>query len=383
MRLAFVVYGSLDNVSGGFIYDRALAAALAALGHEIDVIGLPWHGYVRAAAGSVLRSALREPPLREPPPRERDAGPRRYDAVLHDELVHPSVFHRVRRVAPADRTVALVHNLASEQPRASLRALKAALERRFLAGVDAAVAVCQRTLASVRALAGDALPGLVAHAGRDHIAPAVDEADVDQRSRAPGPLRILHLASVVPAKGLHRLLTALATVAARHPQRDFTLDVAGATPSPAYARAVLRQAARLGLASRVRLHGQLNGAALHALCRRSHVMALPSDREAYSLACLEALGFGLPVLATSAGGLGEMIAQDREGALLAPDDGDAWAAALGRLAVDRGVLAAMGRAALARYRGHATWRQVALSVQQFLQALPARPPSPHQPTAGR
>jgi glycosyltransferase involved in cell wall biosynthesis len=265
--------------------------------------------------------------------------------------------------------VALVHNLASEQPGAGLRALKAALERRFLAGVDAAVAVCERTLAGVRALAGDALPGLVARAGRDHVAPDVDDAAVDRRSHAPGPLRVLHLASVVPAKGLHRLLRALAALAARHPRRDFTLDVAGATPSAAYARAVGRQAARVGLAGRVRLHGQLRGAALHALCRQSHVMALPSDREAYSLACLEALGFGLPVLATAAGGLGEMLTHGREGALLDPDDGDAWTDALDRLASDRGALAVMGRAALARYRAHATWREVALSVQQFLETL--------------
>ena len=46
--------------------------------------------------------------------------------------------------------------------------------------------------------------------------------------------------------------------------------------------------------------------------RRSQVFALPSDREAYSLACLEALGFGLPVLATSCGGLSEMITDGRK-----------------------------------------------------------------------
>jgi glycosyltransferase involved in cell wall biosynthesis len=234
----------------------------------------------------------------------------------------------------------------------------------------------------VRALAGDALPGLVARAGRDHVTPDVDEAAVERRSRAPGPLRVLHLASVVPAKGLHRLLAALAALAARqrqsdpHAGRDFTLDVAGATPDADYARAVGRQAARLGLGSRVRLHGQLRGAALHALCRQSHVMALPSDREAYSLACLEALGFGLPVLATSAGGLGEMITHEREGALLPPEDGDAWTGALERLASDRGALASMGRAALARYQAHETWQEVALSVQRFLEGLRPRPAAP-------
>ena len=157
MRLAFVVYGGLDNVSGGFIYDRALACALGALGHQVDIVGLPWHGYLRAVAGSVLGARR---------PAER-GGARRYDAVLCDELCHPSVFRRVRSIAAGAITVALVHNLACEQPRARLRGLTALVERRFLAGVDGTIAVCQRTLAGVHALGGDRAPGLIARPGRD------------------------------------------------------------------------------------------------------------------------------------------------------------------------------------------------------------------------
>ena len=54
MRIAFEIYGSLDAVSGGFIYDRALVAALRVLGHDVDVIGLPWHGYARAVVGQLF-----------------------------------------------------------------------------------------------------------------------------------------------------------------------------------------------------------------------------------------------------------------------------------------------------------------------------------------
>ncbi len=57
MRIALVIYGRPDQISGGFIYDRALMAALAARGHQVDVVSLPWHGYGRAVAGSVLGGA--------------------------------------------------------------------------------------------------------------------------------------------------------------------------------------------------------------------------------------------------------------------------------------------------------------------------------------
>jgi len=160
---------------------------------------------------------------------------------------------------------------------------------------------------------------------------------------------------------------------ARAPDGALTLEVVGPEPSPAYARALRRRIARLGLDGRVRLHGPRTGDALAALYRGSQVLALPSDREAYSLACLEALGFGLPVLATREGGLGEMIADGREGFLLDPDDPALWASALTRLARDRAALGALAKAAIARYRAHRTWREAAGDVAAFIEARRTRP----------
>jgi glycosyltransferase involved in cell wall biosynthesis len=125
---------------------------------------------------------------------------------------------------------------------------------------------------------------------------------------------------------------------------------------------------RLGLDDRVQFHGERTGAELAALFRRSHVLALPSDREAYSLSCLEALGFGLPVLAPASGGMSEMIAHHREGFLLDPGDTRAWGRALRVLAEDRGALRAMAGAAVARYRAHSTWREAAGSLAAFIAA---------------
>jgi glycosyltransferase involved in cell wall biosynthesis len=368
MRIAFVIYGDLETVSGGFIYDRALIGALGALGHQIDVVGLPWRGYFRALAGGRWSSVRRPRPHPSPP----------YDVVIHDELIHPTVVGQMdrsdARLPGGQPVVALVHNLACEQPGQRFPGLRARVERRYLSGVDGVIAVCQRTLAGVRALAGAAVPALVAYPGRDHITPAVDERLIDQRSAEPGPLRILHAAALTPEKGLGRLLAALAAASTRDAGFDFRLDVAGdMIRRPRHVRAIRRLVARLGLQARVHLHGELRGSALRDLFRRSHVLALPSDREAYSLACLEALGFGLPVLATSAGGLEEMIGHGREGFLIAPDELDAWSQALRRLAAERDTLRALGHAALQRYRRHATWREVALNAQQFLEALRRAP----------
>ena len=72
------------------------------------------------------------------------------------------------------------------------------------------------------------------------------------------------------------------------------------------------------------------------------------------------------MLATSDGGLGEMITDGEQGFLIDPDDTEAWAARLHELATDRARLREMSLAALARYRTHATWAEVAKRVETFL-----------------
>jgi len=362
MRIALVIYGRPDQISGGFIYDRALVAGLAARGHQIDVISLPWRRYGRAVASSVICG----------PGRARPEDGLAYDVVIEDELIHPSVFtaRAASRLGPPGRLrVALVHNLRSDQPDQRLRAIKIRVERRYFDGVAGAIAVCTRTRDDVTALLGRPLPCLVARPGRDHVAPKVADTDAAARALDPGPLRVLHVAAVQPHKGLDRLLAALARARSLSPAFDFTLDVVGADATGSYERRIRRQIAGLDLLARVHCHGLLRGAPLQALFLRSQIFALPSDREAYSLACLEALGYGLPVLATCHGGLDEMITDGVEGFLIAPADTDTWASCLIELATNRAQLHEMSLAALARYRAHHSWPQVAASVDSFLSKL--------------
>ncbi len=366
MHIAFAIPGNLELVSGGFVYDRALAAALAGLGHRVDVVSLPWLGYGRAIASGLF-------PL---PPAWGTASP--FDVIVEDELAHPSLWklgkrctrERSRRDPGHPPRVALTHNLRSSQPSEACAPLKALVEHRYLTGVDGIIAVCADTMAGVRTLVdGRPLAALVALPGRDHVHPNVDGEWVWTRSHRPGPFRILHVAALAPHKGLARLLEAVA----RLRDVDFQVDVVGSlTQHPRYVRRMNSLAMDLGLGGRVLWHGEQRGSDLWNRYRESHVMALPSDREAYALSCLEALGFGLPVVATTRGGLAEMFASQAgadAGVLLDPDDVAAWTTTLRALSLDRARLAERGRAALAVYGGHKTWRDVAINVQDFLSAV--------------
>ena len=346
MRIAFVLLGDLDLVSGGFLYDRMLVDRLRARGHTVDVVSLPGGSRARAVASNLQ-------PL---PPALADA-----DVVIEDELCHAAVFARNRQLRSAGvPVVALVHNLAHPS-RGGHRPPGAALERRYLRTVDAIVAVCDSTLRDARASLERDVPTVVAPSGRDHLPAALPTAAaVAARAHATGPLRVLSSAAVTRGKGVHRLLDVLAQTT------TVELDVAGALDvDPVYVRRVQALIAQRGLETRVRLHGLLRDDALWALYARSHVLALPSDREAYPLAVVEALGFGLPVLVTDQGGAREVFGDGAQGRSLAPDDTDAWATALAAFAADRDGLARAGAAALERFAALGTWDDVAARVEDL------------------
>ena len=71
-----------------------------------------------------------------------------------------------------------------------------------------------------------------------------------------------------------------------------------------------------------------------ATLRRAHVFLLPSETESFGLAALEALACGVPVVATHAGGLPEVIREGEDGFLLPVGDVEAMAVAVGRIVDD-------------------------------------------------
>src|SRR5437762_10042781 len=105
MHIALVIYGSLDEVSGGFLYDRKLVEHLQQRGHEVTVIPLPWRSYEWSLVDNGSHRLLRRMQSRD------------FAVIVQDELIHPSVFQlnqRLRRVVQTP-IVALIHLLRSSQ----------------------------------------------------------------------------------------------------------------------------------------------------------------------------------------------------------------------------------------------------------------------------
>ena len=329
MRILWVVYGSLEQLSGGYLYDRLVVEYLRAHGVEVEVLGLSQPPYFLC-------------PLRAVPPRLR--SPEGLDAIVVDELIHPSVFRwavaRAQTATPLSRPrlVTLVHHLRSrEQVPLLLKAAARSMERRLLAASDAVIANSRTTAATVEELVGP-LPLLaVCPPGCDRL-PAVEAAhapsaggETDGGLSAPGPagpVRLLATGNLIPRKGYDLLLELLAGMSGL----PWELRVAGRPVDRRYERRLHKLVRRQGLGDRVTFTGELSEKRLAEEYRRAEVFAFPSRYEGYGISLAEAVRAGLPFVAFTGGGVAEVVRG--RGLLVAPGDLAGFGAHLRRLVVD-------------------------------------------------
>ncbi len=109
---------------------------------------------------------------------------------------------------------------------------------------------------------------------------------------------------------------------------------------------ISKAAAELGLAERVHLLGFRDD--VPRVLAGSDVFVLPTPSEGLSIAIMEAMAAGLPVVATKVGGNAELVEAGKTGLLVPVGDVGALAYALGLLARDPVKRRAMGRAARSR-----------------------------------
>lgn len=357
VRIGLIVYGSLATTSGGYLYDRRLVAHLQSAGEEVEVISLPWRRYAYHLMDNFSASLYRQ--LRRTP----------FDVLLQDELNHPSLawLNRYLRRRVGYPIVSIVHHLrSSEAHPAPLAAIYRRVERAYLASVDGFICNSHTTRRVVEALIGAGRPTVVAVPGADHLGAALTPQQIAERVQAGGPLRVLFVGNLIPRKGLHILLEALARLS---PDLWHLMVVGSLSVDPPYVRAVQRRIERLGLAERVRLTGALEQDDLIALFCRSDVLAVPSSYEGYGIVYVEGMAFGLPAIATTAGAAAEIVTHGHNGFLVPAGDVEALSACLQALASNRERLLAMSLAAREHYAHHPTWAETATQAHRFLKAL--------------
>jgi glycosyltransferase-like protein len=297
LHVALLTYSTRPR--GGVVHTLALAEALVALGHRVDVWTLARGGdagFFRAvdpgvrlrlvpfadeAGESVGARIVRSIAVLRTAFTDADAG---YDVVHAQDCISANA---------VDDCVRTVHHLDTF----TTPELVACHERAL---VRPTTHVCVSAAVAADLAAGWSITATVIPNGVD-AAPFVAAARPDARparqawSQRLGPY-VLAVGGIEPRKGMVDLVEAMAQVRAARP--ELSLVVAGGETLfdyRGYREQVLARAAELGVVPVVL--GPVDHGALPSLVAGAAVFAFPSVQEGFGLAAMEALAAGVPVVA--------------------------------------------------------------------------------------
>lgn len=414
LRIALLTYRGNPFSGGQGVYVRHLSAALTALGHDVTVFsGQPYPDlgegvrFVPLPSLDLYRdNAFRTPRLSEfrdwidavefgmfctagfPEPltfslrarRALLAQRHRFDIVHDNQGLGWGMLGLQRAGVPLVASIhhAVVIDRDLELAREHSRARRVALRRWYgFHKMQATVAQrMPRVITVSEQSREDIVQRMGVRASRIRVIPlAVDDSVFSpQNGAARVSGRIITVASAdVPLKGVVPLLHAVAALRRR---RHVELLLIG------YARRggmVERTVQALGLREHVRFVRGIDDAALAREYAAAEVAVVPSLYEGFSMPALQAMACGLPLVATRAGALPEVVGGDGDaGLLVAPGDADELAAAIGRVLDDHALRTQLSAAAVRRAQERFSWAATArATVDVYREMLRGRlVPSP-------
>jgi glycosyltransferase involved in cell wall biosynthesis len=156
---------------------------------------------------------------------------------------------------------------------------------------------------------------------------------------------VIVVANLRPEKGHDVLIDAAANILLRVPDARF--DFVGDGPGR---DSLLERVRALGIERAFTFHGHRDD--IPDCLAAADIFVLPSRSEAFPNAVLEAMAAGLPIVASAVGGIAELIADNRTGLLVPPDDPASLCARLSLLMTDSSLGSRIGDAARAEARAH-------------------------------
>lgn len=186
--------------------------------------------------------------------------------------------------------------------------------------------------------------------------PRRSHGNADGRSHE---VKLITVARLAPEKGIDTLLHAFAALEPSFPKAK--LDIVGDGP---LRKELSAHVAENGMVGPVRFLGNRSDVAV--LLAEADIFVLTSRQENHSVAILEAMRAGLPLVVSDVGGNMESVRDELEGYIVPDLDAAAAAAAMSRLVASGELRARFGASALARYEREF---ESAVMIKRFLDVL--------------
>ena len=182
-----------------------------------------------------------------------------------------------------------------------------------------------------------------------------------------GPQMIFACRQLFPRKGIRFLIEAAARIKPRFPGLKVVIAGDGFERPD-----LLRLAAELGIAEDVVFLGWVPNAELPPYYRAAAVSVIPSLEEGFGIPAAEAMGCEIPVVATDAGGLPEVVEHGVTGLVVPRGNADALADAIAALLSDQALRRRMGQAGRQRALQLFDWDRTAEQFEKIYFELGAR-----------
>lgn len=178
-----------------------------------------------------------------------------------------------------------------------------------------------------------------------------------------GPLRLLCVGRLIERKGQHHLIETMKRLI--NEGLDVALELVGTGDAEVADKAL---AQRLGMEHQIHFTGYIPREEMARHYQAAHVFVLASYNEGMSVAILEAMATGLPVVVTRTGGTAELVEEGINGLSFDWADLDMLATHLRRLATDR-PLARQMSAAARRKAEQFSWGMVAERYKDMFEEM--------------
>lgn len=343
MRIVYIITKA-SPIGGAQIHVRDLAAAVAAQGHSPTVITSGSGTFIddlRQLEIPVLVLRHLTTPIRPLSDLRALGEVRSALATLNPDLIaaHSSKAGILARLAARSLRVPVVFTVHGWAFTPGVPPLQAALYRQVerlvgpLASRIITVSEYDRRLGlAARVAPEDRL--VTVHNGMPDVPPEL------RADPARSPARLVMVARYGAQKDHPTLLRALADLR----QHPWELDLIGDGPSMGQTEAL---ATELGLAGRVRFLGQRTD--VDRILAAAQVSLLVTNWEGFPLSILEAMRAGLPVVASSVGGVAESVRDGESGYLIPRADVPHLRDRIERLLTDPALRARLGAAGRARF----------------------------------
>lgn len=140
--------------------------------------------------------------------------------------------------------------------------------------------------------------------------------------------QVLFLGVLVKRKGVHDLLKAVERIKQHGLASDLKVIIAGIGEEEEHLKEIVH---RCKIESAVEFVGWIDGEKKQRLLETSQMLVLPSYNEGLPVSILEAISYGLPVVATNVGDVSSVVRNDENGFLIQPGDIEALADAIERI----------------------------------------------------